>query len=266
MTAAETRFAFGENWAAFAEKVTDQRIDAAIEGLRKLFPNGELNGKPFFDIGCGSGLSMLAALRLGASSVKGIDLDIHSVETTRALLTRHAPGLQWSVEQRSVFDLGPETYPIVHSWGVLHHTGDMWRAITRVSQAVEPGGLLAIAIYERTKLCGAWAVEKRLYSVSPKPVQWAVRAAFMGAFSLALVRFGRNPIRYIREYQRNRGMRWSNDVHDWLGGYPYESASTAEIKAFAGGIGMSEVRSIPIKPSGGMFGTGCSEFVFSRST
>jgi hypothetical protein len=41
MTIKETRFAFGENWATFSEKVTEERIDAAIEGLRRLFANGE---------------------------------------------------------------------------------------------------------------------------------------------------------------------------------------------------------------------------------
>src|SRR6185503_6100723 len=73
-TTAKTRFAFGENWASFAETITEQRIQAAIAGLRRLFPNGELAGKAFLDIGCGSGLSMLAALRLGASRVTGIDI------------------------------------------------------------------------------------------------------------------------------------------------------------------------------------------------
>jgi hypothetical protein len=47
MTIKETRFAFGENWATFSEKVTEERIDAAIEGLRRLFPNGELEGQAY---------------------------------------------------------------------------------------------------------------------------------------------------------------------------------------------------------------------------
>ena len=49
-------------------------------GLVKLFPNGELRGARILDVGYGSGLSMTAALRLGASQVD-------SIEAARGLLS-----------------------------------------------------------------------------------------------------------------------------------------------------------------------------------
>lgn len=133
LTSVDTHFAFGKNWAAYAEKVTAAEIAEAERGLIRLLGSERLDGERFLDIGCGSGLHSLAALRLGAREVVAVDLDPDSVATTQALLDRHAPrGAVFRVEAVSVFDLRPEamgTFDTVYSWGVLHHTGDMERAI-----------------------------------------------------------------------------------------------------------------------------------------
>jgi ribosomal protein L11 methylase PrmA len=57
---------------------------------------------------------MLAALRLGASRVNGIDLDPNSVRTTANLLNRYARDDEWHVEERSVFALRSQTFPVVY--------------------------------------------------------------------------------------------------------------------------------------------------------
>ena len=58
------RFPFGRNWQSFVQAVDADAIAQAEHGLKRLFP--DLRLKSFFDIGCGSGLSLLAASRLGA--------------------------------------------------------------------------------------------------------------------------------------------------------------------------------------------------------
>src|SRR5258708_2666604 len=55
LTERETHFEFGENWKNYAKTIDQKRIDSAIAGVKKLFPDG-LAGKTFLDIGCGSGL------------------------------------------------------------------------------------------------------------------------------------------------------------------------------------------------------------------
>jgi SAM-dependent methyltransferase len=79
-TPAVNRFAFGKNWQSFAAIADEESISEAQRGLVKLFPNGELRGARILDVGCGSGLSMAAALRLGASQVDGVDIDPDSIE------------------------------------------------------------------------------------------------------------------------------------------------------------------------------------------
>src|SRR5690349_10123656 len=179
----QSHFEFGENWKAYSRKIDQGRIDFAIEGLMKLFPEG-LAGKAFLDIGCGSGLHSLAAIRLGAASVKAIDLDENSVDTTRRLLTKFSPNATWSADIVSIFDASPDvlgTFDVVYSWGVLHHTGDMWQAIDRATTLVKPDGYLAIAIYAATPFDSMWTIEKRIYAQAPRVLQWLIRQIYMAA-------------------------------------------------------------------------------------
>jgi len=260
-----THFPFGENWRDYARLVDERRIEEAVESVRALV--GELSGKTLLDIGSGSGLFSVAALRLGAKEVVAVDIDKASVATTRALLAREREH-DWRAEQVSVFDLPAKVsqrFDVVYSWGVLHHTGDMWRALDCASAMVGPGGTLAVALYERTPLCGAWTIEKRVYCKLPAPLQALLRGAYLTAWAAGMLLKRRNPWRQMRE-GRERGMDVAHDVHDWLGGYPYESTTPAEVTAFMRERGFEQQKLVrwPVRAAG-LLGSGCSEYVFRRS-
>jgi 2-polyprenyl-6-hydroxyphenyl methylase/3-demethylubiquinone-9 3-methyltransferase len=261
-------FRFGENWQSFVATVDAAAIAAAEDGLRRLFPGDALRGSRFLDIGCGSGLSALAASRLGAAAVEAIDLDAASVAATNALFAKFAPDFPRSVRQASVFELIPErlgTYDIVHSWGVLHHTGDLWAAVERAGAMVGERGRLALALYRRTPLCGFWAVEKRFYAQAGPGAQAAIQALYKGAYRAGLLATGRSPARYIARYRSARGMDWQHDVHDWLGGYPYQSTDPAAVAAFLAQRGFAVERVFAHPPvAWGIFGSHCDEYVAVR--
>jgi 2-polyprenyl-6-hydroxyphenyl methylase/3-demethylubiquinone-9 3-methyltransferase len=263
-----SHFAFGKNWRSFVETVNEDSIAMAVQSLTRLLPAEQLRGRQFLDIGCGSGLTMLAAMRLGAGAVQGVDIDPNSVAAADALLTRFVPGGAWSVKVASVFDLPQQsggTFDIVHSWGVLHHTGNMTEAIRRAAALVAPGGHFIIALYRKTPLCRLWKVEKRLYSAAPRPIQATMRGVYYSAYCAGLLATGRSPQEYIRTYKSARGMDWAHDVHDWLGGYPYESITPAEATAQLRSLGFDLVRAYEKPaPLGGLFGSHCDEFIAVR--
>jgi SAM-dependent methyltransferase len=150
---------------------------------------------------------MAAALRLGASQVDGVDIDPDSIEAARSLLSKFDVGKNWSVETANLLWLDPQPYDVVYSWGVLHHTGEMWRALERVTTFVRPGGLLAVAIYRRTPACAFWKREKKFYSSAPAPVRLLIRSLYKTAYLSAIAASGRNPFGYVFNYHnRTRGM------------------------------------------------------------
>ncbi len=267
LTAVENHFAFGQNWSSYAEGIAKADIEKAVESLSRLIPPQDMNGKNFLDIGCGSGLSMLAALHLDAATVSGVDIDTDSAKTAARVLNR-AGAVSWTVDCKSVFDLDPAhegVFDIVHSWGVLHHTGDMERAVRKAAALVAPGGLFVLALYSRTPLCGFWRQEKRIYSKASKGLQKSIRAVYKVAYLGGIMATGRHPASYLKTYNSNRGMDWHHDVHDWLGGYPYESVTPDAARSLMAGAGFEPVRAFTKQARAfGLFGSHCDEYVFRK--
>lgn len=242
-------FNFGTNWERFVSRYLNQeRISEAERSLQSFAGLPSLQGRSFLDIGCGSGLFSLAACNLDAQRVVSLDVDPASVRCTERLRDQSKHRERWTVEQASILDtslpgrLG--TFDLVYSWGVLHHTGNLWFALGQAMQCVTPGGLLYIAIYNRADSWGFhpdgrfgpssfWLKEKKLYVRLPCFFQRCIDIFAMGSMCLLYLMTLRNPVRMIRNHKSLRGMSWTIDITDWLGGYPYECATVTEVFSFA---------------------------------
>ncbi|MDD5556346.1 MAG: class I SAM-dependent methyltransferase [bacterium] len=248
-------FAFGRNWQEFIRRFLDQgRIEEAVKSLSAFCRGYDFKGKTFLDAGCGSGLFSLAACRLGASRVVSFDVDSDSVHCCRYLHDREGKPAHWQVMQGSILDehfmAGLGRFDCVYSWGVLHHTGNLWKAVENASRLVAKGGVMYLAIYNRADgIClypdgrfgpsTFWVKVKRAYSRSPLALQKLIDASVMSFLVLAYCLTLRNPVEKIRRHRELRGMSWRIDIRDWLGGYPYEYASVAEVFAFVRKLGFS---------------------------
>jgi 2-polyprenyl-6-hydroxyphenyl methylase/3-demethylubiquinone-9 3-methyltransferase len=254
-------FKFGENWASFSRQLDEARIEAAMKSLVSLFGEEALRGRSFLDIGCGSGLFSIAAVRLGANRVVGLDVDPVSVSTSQANAAHWLAGSAslFSFQLISALDttqmeaLG--RFDIVYSWGVLHHTGNMARSLQNAAQRVDTHGLFMIAIYNKHWSSLPWKFIKWLYnranSFGQKLLVWIFTPVI---FAAKFVVTFENPL------TMKRGMDFMHNIIDWVGGYPYEYASIPEITETLKQLGfeMQVVRPAAVP-------TGCNEFV-SRKT
>lgn len=266
--AARRRFEFGQNWQRFLTALDERRIAEAQRSLAEMLGVDDLHGASFLDVGSGSGLSSLAARRLGAQ-VRSFDYDPQSVACTRELKHRFFPDDPlWSIEEGSVLDcaflasLGK--FDIVYAWGVLHHTGALWTALENVAIPLTPGGRLFVAIYNQQRY---WTrlhtLLKRTYVALPRFLRWPM-AAVLIAFQVLKgfvrdVTLLRNPIARYRDYPRSRGMSWWHDCLDWIGGYPFETATPEAVFDFFQQRGFVLER---LTTCGG--GPGCNQFVFRK--
>lgn len=142
----------------------------------------------------------------------------------------------------------------------------MREAIRRAAACTKVSGLLAVALYRRSPLCPAWRAIKRWYSRASSTQQLAARKVYISLFALALKVRGLNLDTYIRSYKNHRGMDFHHDVHDWLGGYPYEPIAPAELNAYLAELGFDSARCFT-RPAVafGLFGSHCDEYVFSKN-
>lgn len=262
------QFDFGKNWDEFSRHSLDgAKVAQAKEYFEVLMDGIELKGKTFLDIGFGQGLSLLIATEMGAVTT-GVDIN----PTCSDVLERNSgyyPELDTAKIKvvtgsildpivlenlKSVKSDHSEGFDIVHSWGVLHHTGNMHQAIINASSLVKTGGYFVLAIYNKHWSSSVWLAIKWFFNKSAVWLQKIMIGIFYPVIWFAkLIVTRKNPI------NQERGMDFFYDIIDWLGGYPYEYASQQEIQTLLEQLGFRNVRTIPAQVP-----TGCNEFIFIK--
>jgi len=231
------RFGFGKNWSSFLKTLTEERIITAENSIKEMLKVNDLNGKSFIDIGSGSGLFSLAARRLGAS-VFSFDYDIESYNCTKKLKEIYFPDdPEWNIKNESVLDDSfismLDKYDVVYSWGVLHHTGDMWKALDNVSRLVKSNGFLFIALYnDQGHKSKRWYKVKKMYN-SGLSGRLIIKAIYLPYFFImSIINSILKRKNLFKEYKKFRGMSVYHDWIDWLGGFPFEVASVDDVVEF----------------------------------
>jgi SAM-dependent methyltransferase len=236
-------FGFGKNWQQFLdEEFNQERLDISKNHLLTILNKHDLNDTSFLDIGCGSGLHSLAAFIAGSRHIHSIDVDINSVAATKKLWEMVGKPKNWVVQEGSALDadfLGTlGTFDIVYSWGVLHHTGDMWQAIKNATIPMHDNSVLYIALYADEVYHNPspeyWLDIKKHYNLATPAEKETMEYDYAWEYCLKqLSEKGKNPLFYIKNYKKTRGMEFWTDVRDWLGGYPMEFIKTRDMAIFA---------------------------------
>lgn len=231
-------FSFGKNWEEFMRlNFSEERVRISKNHILDFLKLANMNEQYLLDVGCGSGLHSLAAFKAGAKRIVSFDIDPHAVKTTKKIKEMHGDPSNWNVLSGSILDKEflskLEPADIVYSWGVLHHTGEMWAAIENTARLVKNGGFLYIALYTTTAKSNYWLEVKKRYNRASETRKRIMEYWYIVRYTLIPYFFNlKNPWKTIREHKQKRGMAYLTDIKDWLGGYPYEDAKIEEVLQF----------------------------------
>ena len=263
----EKNFDFGENWNRYLKVINQDLVDNSILDLIQIFGKDTVKDKTFCDIGCGSGIHSLSALILGAKHVTSFDINKKNIINTKSLIKNYWNSNNYNIVYGDILknEITYNQYDIVYSWGVLHHTGEMNKAILNSMKFCKKDTILLLALYEKTIYCSMWKVIKRFYNSSGNLSKKILLHSYNLIKILSLLITFRNPYLYIKNYKSNRGMDFLYDQIDWIGGYPYESITKDELVSIIGDGFKLEYHKIAKKGIiKSILGTGCSIYKFRK--
>lgn len=262
----EVRFEFGKNWHRFIKRnFTQERCEIAKHHILRFIGRDSLDGLDFLDIGCGSGLHSLGAWQSRAGRIHSFDYDAHSVAATKLVRSKVGDPTNWNVERGDILDkdyvAGLGQWSFVYSWGVLHHTGDVWQAVRNAQSTVAEGGMFYIALYasDVQPQMQYWLDIKREYNRSGALKRNQMVWSYIWNHMMNRD-FRRTPelLKRIADYKFMRGMNMFADIRDWLGGWPMEFTADQEV------VDLLE-QEHGFRLVNASTGEACSEFLFQRT-
>ena len=111
-------------------------------------------GRDVLEIGVGMGADHLQWARSSPRSLTGIDLTPRAIEHTRARLEAYALPSRLECADAEHLPFADNSFDIVYSWGVLHHSPDTPRAVDEVYRVLRPGGVARVMIYHYWSITG----------------------------------------------------------------------------------------------------------------
>ena len=131
----------------FFERVAVHRYDkewhipaaadfAGAKGLRVL------------EIGCGMGTDGVQFAKAGAIYT-GVDLTEAAIDLAHRNFELNDLRGEFRVADAENLDFTDQSFDLVYSHGVLHHTPDIQRAVTEVHRVLKPGGRAVVMLYHR---------------------------------------------------------------------------------------------------------------------
>ncbi len=132
-------------------------IDTHIPSFARF---ADARGRDVLEVGVGAGTDFVQWLRHGARAT-GVDLSPASLDEAKARATAVGhPEAPLTIADAEHLPFAADSFDIVYSYGVLHHSPDTPAAIAEVLRVLRPGGEARIMIYHVPSWTGLllWAV------------------------------------------------------------------------------------------------------------
>jgi len=138
----------------FFDEVERHRYTVYAPWMPEVMGFNEFAGARLLEVGCGMGTDLLQFAR-GGAKVTGVDLTPRSIEISRQHLSVYGEGGDFAISDCETLAFADESFDVVYSNGVLHHTPDTAAAVREVHRVLRPGGQARVMLYHRGSL-GYW--------------------------------------------------------------------------------------------------------------
>ena len=108
----------------------------------------EARGLRVLEIGCGLGTDGAQFAKAGANYT-GVDLTEAAIELARKRFELFGLNGAFQVADAERLDFPHESFDLVYSHGVLHHTPDINAAVLEIHRVLKPGGRATVMLYHR---------------------------------------------------------------------------------------------------------------------
>jgi ubiquinone/menaquinone biosynthesis C-methylase UbiE len=135
----------------FFDEIERHRYSEYAAWMPRLMGFENFRGARLLEVGCGMGTDLLQFSRGGARCV-GIDLTPRSVEITQHRFKLYDAKGAFMISDAERLPFQAESFDVVYSNGVLHHTPDTEGAIREVHRVLRPGGIAKVMLYHRNSL------------------------------------------------------------------------------------------------------------------
>lgn len=135
----------------FFDEVERHRYQVYAPWMPAVMGFNEFPGKQLLEVGCGMGTDLLQFAR-GGAQVTGVDLTPRSIEISRRHLELYGQHGRFALSDAENIPFAAESFDVVYSNGVLHHTPDTAGSVREVHRVLRPGGLARVMLYHRGSL------------------------------------------------------------------------------------------------------------------
>lgn len=139
----------------FFDAVEQHRYSEYAPWMSQLMGFDQFAGSRLLEIGCGMGTDLLQFAR-GGSRVTGVDLTPRSIELSRKHLELYGQHGDFAIADCERLPFTEESFDVVYSNGVLHHTPDTSGAVREIHRVLKQGGQARVMLYHRGSLA-YWA-------------------------------------------------------------------------------------------------------------
>jgi SAM-dependent methyltransferase len=135
----------------FFDRVERHRYQEYAPWMPSVMGFDRFRGARLLEIGCGMGTDLLQFAR-GGAYVTGADLTPRSVEISKKRFSLYGMPGQFIITDGERLPFADESFDVVYSNGVLHHTPGTDVAIREAHRVLRPGGTAKVMLYHRNSL------------------------------------------------------------------------------------------------------------------